>query len=220
MKNIKLILVLFILVISCSDIIEVEDISNKNVSVLAPTEGAILTTTSVQFSWNAVNDADRYKLQIARPDFENATAIKEDSSITGTYFSKVLGSGSYQWRVRAENAEYQTVYTIQGFSITESDAIDISNQEVVLLAPANAIVFNTTDTINFSWETILNAENYTIQIATPNFQNAVEIIENEIVTTTNFSISSLEAQDYEWRVKAQNLEYETGYTFQGFTIEE
>lgn len=220
MRNIKLIIVLFILVMSCNDIIEVEDISNKAVTILAPTEGATLTETNVTFSWNTLEDAERYKLQIAAPNFENTITIAEDTTITASSFSKVLSAGNYEWRLRAENSDYQTAYTTQSFSITESDAVDISNELITLLAPAAAIIFTTTDAINFSWETVLNTETYTIQIATPDFANAIEIIENEIVNTTSFSVSNLEAQEYEWRVKAQNSDYETIYTTQSFTVEE
>lgn len=210
----------FLLVFSCDDIIEVTDISEEAVTILAPTDTSVLTETTVNFSWNSVEDAESYRLQIATPDFENTTAIEEDTLVTTTNFSKALNSGNYEWRVRAENSDYQTTYTTQGFSITESDAVDISNEDVVLLAPADAITFTTTDTINFSWETVLNADNYTIQIAAPNFASAIEIIENEMVTTTSFSVSNLDAQEYEWRVKAQNSDYETDYTTQGFTVEE
>lgn len=213
-------LVASILIISCSDIIEVTDISEKALTVLAPTDTSVLTETTVNFSWNSVDDAESYRLQIATPDFENTTAIAEDTIVTVTSFSKALNSGTYEWRVRAENSDYQTVYTTQGFSITESDAIDISNEDVVLLAPADAVTLTTTNTIHFSWETVLNAEDYTIQIATPDFANALEIIENETVSTTSFSVSYLAAQEYEWRVKAHNSDYETTYTTQSFTVEE
>ncbi len=215
-------LYLFILtlVFNCSEIVEVENISDDTVSILAPADTSVLTETNVRFSWYSVNDAERYKLQIAQPDFENALIILEDTTLTKTDFSKALNSGDYEWRVRAENSDYQTGYSTQSFRVSESDAVDISDEDVILLAPANAVIFNTTDTINFSWETVLNAENYTIQIATPNFANTIEIIENEVVNSISFSVSNLEAQDYEWRVKAQNSEYETAYSIQSFTVEE
>ncbi|EGV42230.1 hypothetical protein BZARG_383 [Bizionia argentinensis JUB59] len=213
-------LIIVLVAFNCSEIIEVENISNNTISILAPTDTSVLTEANVQFSWNLVEDAERYKLQIATPNFQNTLAIKEDTIITATSFSKSLNSGNYEWRVRAENSDYHTKYATQGFSVLESDAVNISNEDIILLAPANSIIFNTTDTINFSWETILNAENYTIQIATPNFANALEIIENETVNTTSFSISNMDAQGYEWRVKARNLEYETAYTIQSFTVEE
>ena len=219
MRYLKILLVLFCAT-SCKEIIEVQDISKRTVTALAPTDASAFTTTDIHFSWDAVEDAEKYKLQIASPDFENAMQIVEDTLVANTTFSKTLTSGAYAWRVRAENSDYQTAYTTQGFSITESDPVDISDETVVLLAPADKTVFASTDKINFSWETVLNAKEYTIQIATPNFANATEVVENKVIATTTFSVSSLGVKAYEWRVKAQNSEYETSYTAQSFTVED
>lgn len=107
------------LIFSCDDIIEVPDISDDTVTILAPTDGTNLTTTSVTFNWNTLEDSDNYRIQIASPTFANAEQLLTDSLITETNFDITLQAGDYEWRVRAENSEYQTVYTIQSFSIEE-----------------------------------------------------------------------------------------------------
>ena len=212
-------------VFSCDDIIEVPDISDEVVSILAPTDGATLTNTSVTFNWNAVEDAENYRLQIATPTFDAAQQIEIDRLIDvaslaeGLSFTTTLQSGGYEWRIRAENSAYQTAYTTQSFEVL-APIVDISNEQVVLLAPANSTVFNTTSTINFSWEAVLNAEQYTIQIATPDFDNPLEIVDNQTLSDTNVSVSNLGAQDYEWRVRAENAEYQTTFTTRSFTVEE
>lgn len=218
MKNISFILTLLVM-FSCDDIIEVEDISSSTITVLAPQEGSALTNSNVVFSWEGIEDVENYHIQIANPTFANAIEVIADSLVTNTSFSATLSTNNYEWRVRAENSGYQTAYTSQNFSVTETDAVDISNETVVLLAPADGLVFDTTETINFSWETLLNANSYVVQIATPSFADAIEIIEDETTTATNFSVSALDASNYEWRVKATNLDYQTNYTTQGFTIE-
>ncbi len=205
---------------ACEEILIVEDISQETVTMLAPLEGAHLSSTTVTFSWNTVEEADEYKLQIASPNFEAATEIVEDTTVTVISFSEALEAGDYQWRIRAENSVYESAYTTQSFTVLETDDEDISSEDVILLAPADGLVFDETDTINFSWETLLYADSYTIQIATPDFENAIEIIENESVTVDTFSISSLDANDYEWRVRAENDTYQTEYTTQSFTVEE
>lgn len=215
--------VLFIIVLmgffACDDIIQVVDISNRAITVLAPTDQAVLTDTDVMFTWDAVEDADSYKLQIATPSFETAQQIVTDSLVTTTFFNRTLNSGSYEWRVRAENSGYVTTYTTQKFTIM-ANPVDISSEQVVLLAPADTTVFSTTDTINFSWENIVGAEQYSVQIATPNFDNALEIIKDDTITNTSYSVSNLSANSYEWRVKAINPDYETGYATLGFTVNE
>ncbi len=116
MRKVKFILILF-LMLSCDDIIEVEDISDGTVLILAPTNNATLTTTEVNFSWDMLDDAEKYKLQIATPTFEEATQILLDTIITITNFNKTLDVGNYEWRIRAENSVYQTSYTTQSFTI-------------------------------------------------------------------------------------------------------
>ena len=117
MKYKIVLLLLALITFSCEDIIEVPDISQKVVVVLAPTEDVVINETNINFSWNTVEDADTYKLQIATPNFEEATQIVLDTTITNTNFTKTLDLGSYQWRVRAENSDYQTNDTTQSFTV-------------------------------------------------------------------------------------------------------
>jgi len=214
---------LFVLVLmcllACDDIIEVVDISGSTITVLAPSNQAVLTDTDVTFTWDVVEDAESYKIQIATPSFANAEQIVTDSLVTTTFFKGMLNSGSYEWRVRAENSGYATPYTAQKFTVSY-DLIDISNEQVVLLAPADNASFSTTDAINFSWEAVDGADEYNIQIATPSFENALEIIKNETIANTSYSVSNLSAANYKWRVKAVNLNYETDYTLLGFLVSE
>ncbi|MFD2916849.1 hypothetical protein [Psychroserpens luteus] len=119
MKRTFLIVLLVFLLSSCDDIIEVENISENVITVLAPTNNSVLTQGDIIFSWNDVQDATQYRLQLATPSFENASQILLDSIVTITNFSKSLELGNYEWRVRAENSEYQTIYTTQNFAVEE-----------------------------------------------------------------------------------------------------
>jgi hypothetical protein len=118
MRHLKLLLAI-ILLASCEEIIEVVDISDKSVVVLAPTDTATLTITDINFSWEDVEDAEQYKLQIATPSFESANQVVLDTTITTTSFNQALELGNYEWRVRAENSDYQTTYSTQSFTIEE-----------------------------------------------------------------------------------------------------
>ncbi len=215
----KKLLLLFVLITACEDIIEVPDISENTVTVLAPTDQAVLNVTTVNFSWNALEDAEMYTLQVATPNFENAAQIVLDSTVASTGFTHALSPNMYQWRLRAENSDFQTTFTTQSFIINTSEAIDISNEEIVLLAPADDVFLPQGD-VNFSWEPILGADTYIFQIATPNFDEAVEIVENTTTLQTAITISNLPSNIYQWRVKAVNADFETVYTIQNFTLEE
>ncbi|PQV48798.1 hypothetical protein CLV33_1043 [Jejuia pallidilutea] len=104
---------------SCDDIIEVVDISESTVGVLAPKNDVTLKEGEINFTWTAVDDTETYRLQIATPNFENAQQIVTDSTLTATMFTKMLSTGNYQWRVRAENSDYNTVFATNTFTIEE-----------------------------------------------------------------------------------------------------
>jgi len=119
MRNLFFCTALAVLFMACEEILVVEDISQDAVTILAPTNNTVLTEGSVTFSWNKLLDTEQYRLQLATPTFENASQILLDSTITATNFSKALLLGDYEWRVRAENSEYQTTYTSQNFTVEE-----------------------------------------------------------------------------------------------------
>jgi predicted secreted protein len=216
----RLFIITFLCLFSCHDIKEVVDISGDTVNLLAPTSDAVITNAEVIFTWDALAEATGYKLQIATPSFGNASQIVTDSLVTATTFSKTLVSGNYEWRLRAENSGYQTPYFSHVFSVDlVNDPIDISNETVVITSPANNATLNTSDTIDFSWEAVQGAEEYVIEIVTPDFNNPTQTIEDTTISDTTISKSNLVSGNYQWRVKAKNTGFETNYTTQSFTIQ-
>ncbi|MBD1261977.1 hypothetical protein HZY62_15345 [Maribacter polysiphoniae] len=130
MRNILKIMFCTLLVVSmgsCEDILEVVDISDEPVVLLAPAEGVIVTDSLVSFNWNGIDEADAYLIQVATPSFENASQILLDSvmvidsTFQGTRISKVLSNNDYQWRVQAYNSGYQTEFSTHTFSVSNTD---------------------------------------------------------------------------------------------------
>ena len=111
---------------------------------------------------------------------------------------------------------YYTLILACLFSCEAVFVEDISNDSIVLLAPLNNSQLNVGNN-TFSWELINNAETYQIQIATPNFENANQIVLDSIVLDNNL-LQSLDLGTYQWRVKASNSEYETQYSTVSFTV--
>jgi len=95
---------------------------------------------------------------------------------------------------------------------------DITDNVVELLAPANNVTMATSD-VNFNWQTVYGATGYRLQVATPAFSNATQILLDTTITSANFS-QVLSENKYEWRVRALNLGYETGYTTNAFEVVE
>lgn len=105
------------ILVACDDIVEVVDISNQKVVALAPVNNAVLDTLPNTFTWEALEDAETYHLQVSTPSFESATQIVIDTVLMKTNFTKVLPVNTYEWRIRAENSGYSTVYTKESFSV-------------------------------------------------------------------------------------------------------
>jgi len=110
------------------------------------------------------------------------------------------------------------------FLITSCEEIineeNISNDTLQLLAPTNDAVLATKQKIAFNWEELEGADNYQLQIATPDFVSATQIILDTLISRTDYMVDSLATKPYEWRVKGLNSAYETGYSTNVFTVEE
>lgn len=126
MKNYKLLLFLIgISVFSCEEIIEVPDISDQSVEILAPLNNSQINNLNINFNWNSLKNAEQYRFQIADPNFIEADQILVDELInvvdslnTGNNFNyEFTTDGDYEWRVKALNSAYETPYTTAGFNI-------------------------------------------------------------------------------------------------------
>lgn len=93
---------------------------------------------------------------------------------------------------------------------------NISDQNVVLLAPSDSVEV-ASNSLFFDWQEVEDATHYEIQIATPNFENAQQLILNLTDTITSIE-RVLSLGEYQWRVKAKNSNYETAYTTASFSV--
>ena len=124
-KRILLPVLCLLALCSCEDILEVQDISNESVVLLAPAENTVVTDSVVNFVWNEIPDVDidAYRVQIATPSFESAAQIVLDSTLTldstfvGTRVSQKLSNRAYQWRVKAMNSAFETNFTVNDFTV-------------------------------------------------------------------------------------------------------
>ena len=86
---------------------------------MAPVDNSVVSESTINFSWQPLEYADSYQLQVAQPSFENAILIVEDTTITITNFSRTLENGNYQWRIKAINFAYETPYSTQNLTIED-----------------------------------------------------------------------------------------------------
>ncbi len=115
MKKILLNTLLLLFCVSCEALF-VENISDKTVAVLAPQSETVLDAGNITFVWDELEDADEYLIRIVTPNFENASQLILNTTITDTSITQNLAAGDYQWYVIAKNTEYQTEENI--FTLT------------------------------------------------------------------------------------------------------
>ncbi|MDH7445312.1 hypothetical protein [Aquimarina sp. 2201CG14-23] len=203
--------ILLFTLLGCEEILFEEDITDDIVTLVAPSNGSQVESTAVAFSWNAVDQATSYRLQIARPTFENATQIAEDTTITATNFSTTLVKNSYEWRVRAQNSGSQTIYATAGFSIIESE--DFSARDVILSSPQDNIILNNAS-ITLQWETVTDATSYRIQL----LDESDQVIDENTSSTNSIQLTFPEGIT-KWQVRAENNTQNTLYFTRTLTVD-
>lgn len=95
-----------------------------------PAQNAVLSTNLVDFSWDAVNAAGSYKIQIAtNPNFTLASIQKEIDSINGTNISvKLTANKKHFWRVASEINGIAGAYSASR-TITTGSAVGIQKEK-------------------------------------------------------------------------------------------
>lgn len=185
-----------LLLMSCEEIIMEKDISDQEVELIAPIDNAQFMSTSVTFTWDETTDATEYQLQIARPSFSQPLQIVLDTTITGTTFTQQLPIGEYEWRVRALNSGYTTIFSKRSFVIINND--EFQNNLVQLISPTSNLISNNPSQL-LTWQAIIGATGYNIQII--NESNTVVADLNSITSSLTYPFPE---GSFEWKVRATN----------------
>ncbi|QYJ68270.1 hypothetical protein [Flavobacterium litorale] len=212
MKKIVLYVLPLLLILSCEEIVLEDDISDKTVVLLAPANNAQFFSTGITFTWDAVEYVEEYRIQIARPNFNNPLQIVTDAVINTTSFTTQLAIGEYEWRVQGVNSSYETPFTTRSLTVVSNE--DFQSNTVVLTSPTDNLITNTT-TQNLVWQPILGTVNYDVQIFNTS-SNA--LVEEQEVTITTFSYAFPDG-NYQWRVRASNGDQNTLYSSRNLLVD-
>lgn len=204
-------LLIFLSLISCSEIISEEDISDKYVQLTAPVDNAQFVSTSVTFSWENLQDATQYQLQIAKPSFTAPLQIVLDTIVTSNSFSYQLPVGQYEWRVKALNGSYSTSYSTRTITIASND--DFQSNTVTLVTPTNNLITNLASQ-NLSWQAIIGATNYQLQV----FDSSNTLVLDQNTSSTSYNYTFAEGS-YQWKVRASNGSDNTLYTSRSILVD-
>jgi hypothetical protein len=149
-------------------------------------------------SWFSVEGAKKYKVQIARNQDFDSTAIVLDRTLTGLWlqYSGLQYNLDYYWRVKASN------------DIAESEWSIVSKFTTILTSPQNVSPLNEAMGIPvngiLTWNKVTGAELYKVEIDTSIEFSRPVVSESGIVNDT-FKYSGLKNNTiYYWHIKAVN----------------
>lgn len=171
---------------------------NQTLVITNPaTNGTSSASSTVNFNWNTVSAATFYRLEIT-----NTTTGVSAASTTTTLngFSITLAQGSYELKVRAENAASFTAWSYRTFTI------DLTAPSVpVLVAPANNTFYSTApSSILFDWTNSTDAYTDSLEISTDStFATGIQLQTLLSASQSTYTWSAVQAQTtYFWRVRS------------------
>ncbi len=207
-------LFLALILFSCDDIFE-EDISVDTLKVTSPLEGDIIESNVVNFKWEPLEGAKKYRIQVFN---QLDSQILDTLIVDKTTFTYPISQGEYKWQARGENFAYQSNYSaINKFSVIES--LDLTNQQVILSSPVEGIYTNATS-INCSWQDLTAADTYDFELI--NVTSGQSVLQQAGIVSPSFTISNsylaTEAK-YQWKVKGRNATSETVFASRTFFVD-
>lgn len=198
---------------SCTKDFIVKDIKNDLVTINAPTNNLVTSSNTITFWWEELDGAEKYNLQIVKPNFTSAQQLIVDTNLTGNKFNYTLNPGIYQWRIKAKNAGGSTEYVT--YNLTIDTTSNLTNQLVIPASPVNNFLTGS-KTVAFSWNTLSSATQYQLQI----LNSSSAILKDTTTTNTNYTWSSVSGGTFTWKVRALNAFSITQYNSPlSFTID-
>ena len=199
---------------ACSDVFE-EDLENDYVDLVYPVDNLVTEFSTQTFSWNSVDGADRYHIQIVNGNFISPNYFVLDSFLESISITYNLFPGTFQRRVRCENSVSESPYSIRSIRIDSSS--DLSGTSINLLNPKNGLITNDSQ-FTFNWADVYNAEDYIFQIRQNDFTGP--ILFTDTIKETSYTLgSTLNEGIYGWGVKAINNSSASLFNSHTFTVD-
>lgn len=193
---------LLVFLYSCTKDFIVKDIKNDLVSIIAPIDNLNSPNNTVVFWWDELDGAEKYNLQIVKPNFNSVTQLILDTTVTSTKFYKTLTPGTYQWRIKAINNGGSTAYITRNLIIDTTS--NLSLVSVNLITPLNYVVL-ANNSVTFSWNALSAATSYELKL-TNLLTSSVTTISSIVGTSYTYSFSTVSGTEekYSWQIKAFN----------------
>ncbi len=165
---------------------------------MSPADGESTTDTTPTLSWDAVDGADRYEVQIASTaaGVVGATAATTEAN-SYTPPTGLTNNATHYWRVRAVDSDGTATAWSRTISFTVSWGV------ITGMSPADGS--STTDTTpTLSWDAVTGADHYEVQIASTEagVPGAMPVTVNAPARSYTWPTALSDGDTLYWRVKA------------------
>ncbi|MCL2562124.1 MAG: hypothetical protein FWE10_07410 [Rikenellaceae bacterium] len=233
MKRTAIFLTCVLAMLACDDIFEI-DLTDKTVSVIAPSDGSQVMAGDVTFLWHEVEGARTYRLRILEKLADGGrravsdTIMHNDSNGIRTHHRATLGAGVYEWSIAAANGAYRTAERMLTLHVIEDEEpgdepVDISGEQIEIIAPFDGAEVKAGE-MTFLWHEVQGATAYRIIIVGPSFDKATVVIADETLSgeeggapPCSFTCT-VEPGEYEWSIVAMNDGYKTAAHVFAFSV--
>jgi len=178
--------------------------------LVSPEEGSTVEDLRPTFTWEPVEGADKYEIEISKKDDFHKKGIKETVSSTSyTVESDLLPDTTYYWKVKVNNSHGNNWSEVWSFTTPESQDTD-DLEAPILISPEND---STVEDLlpTFTWDEVDDATEYEIQVSKRADFKKKLVISEDIDTNTYTLLEELSRHErYYWRVKAKDSGGEWG----------
>lgn len=194
-----------------------DDLTNQQVILSSPDNEKFVNFTNVTLTWEPLKNATTYRLRVVNT--ATGQEVYPQTDFTDTSFTldlPNLADGTYEWRLKAKNAETETKqYSARKFNIDTT----VPNQ------PKNTLpIDNSTQTVNssvtYTWSIATDIGNakspvtYIIEFASDVDFNSIVQTQYSNSTTLQYTFSATGV--YYWRVRAVDGAGNIGTNSTGF----
>jgi hypothetical protein len=175
-------------------ILEDSTLNSQIVNVLSPSDNFLTNQTSFDALWQPLSLANEYRIQLASPDFSHSSFVILDETTSNDFYNfSNLTEGTYQWRIRAENAQSFSNYST--FNMT----VDLTAPTApTLISPNNGDTVSAPITLN--WSPATDAVMDTLYV----YQDSISTVPYlQIgVTDVNYDLSTSDIGQFLWRLRS------------------
>ena len=175
MKKVGFVLLVIVFATGCAKWVSI-DISNDSILLISPVENQSDSLQKKTFVWEELEGAKHYRLQIVSTSFDSILSYVLDSAVSATSYSISLTPNTYEWRVRGENDDYNSVWSTRKLIVSTSTSL--ANQKLTGVSPVSGLNTNKMEQ-TFTWDELVSANEYSVTIIDEDDESTYDIVKKE-----------------------------------------